>query len=71
MLTKKEIREKLRQNPEWEPGADATIEEWDLYDAVLEELDSGGKSPDDGDEDENENGNGDRLDSEEGGNDWD
>lgn len=38
MLTKEEIKNKLAQDPDWSPDYDASDEEWDLYDAVLDDM---------------------------------
>ncbi|MBD3366292.1 hypothetical protein GF360_03025 [candidate division WWE3 bacterium] len=38
MLTKADITAKLKDNPDWEPGASATDEEWDLYYEVLDSM---------------------------------
>ncbi len=52
MLTKDQIREKLLENPTWEPAEEAPQKEWEAYDEVYEEMVASGEiSPDeDGDE---------------------
>lgn len=60
MLTKDQIREKLLENPTWEPAEDAPQKDWEAYDAVYEEMIANGEISD-SDED-------DGLD---GGDDWD
>ena len=46
MLKESEIRKNLKIDPDWAPSDNASDAEWDLYDAVCEELFS--------DDDENE-----------------
>ena len=38
MLTKEEIKRKLKENPSWEPSEEASLDDWDLFDEVCEEL---------------------------------
>lgn len=38
MLTKDEIRKRLKEDPDWEPRDTATDREWDLYDEVRDEM---------------------------------
>jgi len=54
LLTKDQIRKKLKDNPYWEPADGATHEEWDLYDEVCEELDNEGDGVPYGDDDADE-----------------
>jgi hypothetical protein len=43
MLTKEQIRNKLLNNPHWEPEDDDPDELWDLYDEVYREMDDAGE----------------------------
>jgi hypothetical protein len=38
MLTRAEIEAKLKEDPDWEPDASATDEDWDLYYDVLDSM---------------------------------
>ncbi len=51
MLTKDQIREKLLENPNWEPAEEASQKEWEAYDEIYEELLASGEIAADDDED--------------------
>jgi len=38
LLTKDDIRKKLKENPDWAPEYNESDEVWELYDKVREEL---------------------------------
>lgn len=43
MLTEKEIRESLKKDPYWEPAENSTMEEWELFDKIYDEMDAKGE----------------------------
>ncbi len=56
MLTKDQIKKKLKENPEWEPTESASYEEWEAYDIAVEELEKERRKRNGLDEDEDYGG---------------
>lgn len=59
MLTKDQIKAKLKENASWEPSDSASDQEWEAYDEAYRELEENGELPqnkwDDDDDDEGDN----------------